>query len=255
MHPEGGVAVESHTEPARGRSSRERLIEQHMPLARRLAARYRHSGEALDDLVQVACLGLIKAIDRYDPDAGPFARFAVPTITGELKRHFRDKGWAMRVPRDLQERAMSIGDAVDHLSTDLGRSPTPRDVATLHPPVAGGRARGHGRRQRVHADEPRLAPARQRGRRRPRPGAPPRRRRPRLRHGRAAPHRGARRARAAAPRARDPAAAVHRGHDPDRDRRPGRHLADARIAAAAPLAGQTDPRHRGSHAPSLLDAE
>ncbi len=102
-----------------------------MPLARRLAARYRHSGEALDDLIQVACLGLIKAIDRYDPAAGPFARFAVPTITGELKRHFRDKGWAMRVPRDLQERAMSIGDAVDHLSTDLGRSPTARDVAAF----------------------------------------------------------------------------------------------------------------------------
>ena len=104
-----------------------------MPLARRLAARYRHSGEALDDLVQVACLGLIKAIDRYDPDAGPFARFAVPTITGELKRHFRDKGWAMRVPRDLQERAMSIGDAVDHLSTDLGahrrRATWPRSPA------------------------------------------------------------------------------------------------------------------------------
>jgi RNA polymerase sigma-B factor len=109
--------------------ARERLIEHHMPLARRLAARYRHSGEALDDLIQVACLGLIKAIDRYDPAAGPFPRFAVPTITGELKRHFRDKGWAMRVPRDLQERAMSVGDAIDHLATELGRSPTARDVA------------------------------------------------------------------------------------------------------------------------------
>ncbi len=100
-----------------------------MALARRLASRYRHSGESLDDLVQVACLGLIKAVDRYDPSAGPFARFAVPTITGELKRHFRDKGWSMRVPRDLQERAMSVGDVVDHLATELGRSPRPRDVA------------------------------------------------------------------------------------------------------------------------------
>ncbi len=100
-----------------------------MPLARRLASRYRHSGESLDDLIQVACLGLIKAVDRYDPSAGPFTRFAVPTITGELKRHFRDKGWSMRVPRDLQERAMSVGDAVDHLATELGRSPKPRDVA------------------------------------------------------------------------------------------------------------------------------
>jgi RNA polymerase sigma-B factor len=139
MHSEGGVAVHfpsveadllqrlDRDEPR----ARERLIEHHMPLARRLASRYRHSGESLDDLIQVACLGLIKAIDRYDPAAGPFPRFAVPTITGELKRHFRDKGWAMRVPRDLQERAMSIGDAVDHLATDLGRSPTPRDVAAF----------------------------------------------------------------------------------------------------------------------------
>ncbi len=129
MHLEGAVAVGSHAGPVRQRTRRERLIEHHMPLARRLAARYRNSGESLDDLVQVACLGLIKAIDRYDPDAGPFPRFAVPTITGELKRHFRDKGWSMRVPRDLQERAMSVGDAVDHLATELGRSPTPRDVA------------------------------------------------------------------------------------------------------------------------------
>jgi RNA polymerase sigma-B factor len=117
----------AHKEPG----ARERLIEHHMPLAERLAARYRHSGESLDDLEQVAFLGLIRAIDRYDPEAGPFARFAVPTITGELKRHFRDKGWSMRVPRDLQERALNVGDALDHLATELGRSPTPRDVATF----------------------------------------------------------------------------------------------------------------------------
>jgi RNA polymerase sigma-B factor len=109
--------------------ARERLIEHYMPLARRLASRYRHSGESLDDLSQVACLGLIKAIDRFDPGAGPFPRFAVPTITGEIKRHFRDKGWSMRVPRELQERTIDVGDAVDHLATELGRSPTPRDVA------------------------------------------------------------------------------------------------------------------------------
>jgi RNA polymerase sigma-B factor len=109
--------------------ARERLIEHFMPLARRLASRYRHSGESLDDLGQVACLGLIKAIDRFDPAAGPFPRFAVPTITGEIKRHFRDKGWSMRVPRELQERTIDVGDAVDHLATELGRSPTAKDVA------------------------------------------------------------------------------------------------------------------------------
>jgi RNA polymerase sigma-B factor len=121
------VLVDAYARHAPG--ARERLIEHYMPLARRLAARYRHSGESLDDLGQVACLGLIKAIDRFDPGAGPFPRFAVPTITGEIKRHFRDKGWSMRVPRELQERTIDVGDAVDHLATELGRSPTPRDVA------------------------------------------------------------------------------------------------------------------------------
>jgi len=128
------AATQNHSssEPrleSRGRTQRDKLIEDHMPLARRLASRYRHSGESFEDLVQVACLGLIKAVDRYDASAGPFTRFAVPTITGELKRHFRDKGWSMRVPRDLQERTMSVGNAVDHLATELGRSPKPRDVA------------------------------------------------------------------------------------------------------------------------------
>ena len=116
-------------EPASPAEQRSKLIERNLPLAQRLAGRYRNSGESMDDLNQVACLGLIKAVDRYDSSRGPFPRFAVPTITGELKRHFRDKGWAMRVPRDLQERAMNVSDAVDHLATELGRSPTPRDVA------------------------------------------------------------------------------------------------------------------------------
>ena len=81
-------------------SAREELVLRFMPLARQLSSRYRHAGEPLEDLVQVACLGLLKAIDRYDPDRGSgFARYAVPTMLGELKRHFRDKGWALRVPR------------------------------------------------------------------------------------------------------------------------------------------------------------
>jgi len=109
--------------------ARAALIEHYLPLARRLAARYRNSGESADDLEQVASVGLIKAIDRFEPGVGAFPRYAVPTIVGELKRHFRDKGWGIRVPRYLQERVMEVNDAVERLSTELGRSPTPRDVA------------------------------------------------------------------------------------------------------------------------------
>ena len=112
-------------------AAREELVEHYLPLARRLAARYRNSGEAQDDLEQVASLGLVKALDRFEPGVGPFARYAVPTIVGELKRHFRDKGWGVRVPRYLQERVMEVNDAVERLATELGRSPTPRDVAEM----------------------------------------------------------------------------------------------------------------------------
>ena len=110
--------------------AREEVVNRFLPLARRLAGRYRQTGEAQDDLEQVASLGLIKAIDRYDPALGPFVRFAVPTITGELKRHFRDKGWSMRVPRSLQENFLQVNEAFAELSGRLGRSPTARDIAT-----------------------------------------------------------------------------------------------------------------------------
>jgi RNA polymerase sigma-B factor len=83
----------------------------------------------MDDLRQVATLGLINSIDRYDPDAGPFVRYAVPNILGELKRHFRDKTWGMHVPRSLQERTLKVNRATEELFARLGRSPTPRDVA------------------------------------------------------------------------------------------------------------------------------
>jgi RNA polymerase sigma-B factor len=111
-------------------AARDALVEELTPMARRLAARYRHTAEPLEDLEQVACIGLLKAIERADPDRGPIVRFAVPTIMGELKRHFRDHGWTMRVPRSLQERFLLVGDTVDRLATTLGRSPAPRDVAT-----------------------------------------------------------------------------------------------------------------------------
>ena len=109
--------------------AREEVIHRFLPLTKRLAGRYRHTGESQDDLEQVACLGLIKAIDRYDPALGPFVRYAVPNIMGELKRHFRDKGWSMHVPRSVQERFLQVNDAVDQLSGRLGRSPTPKDIA------------------------------------------------------------------------------------------------------------------------------
>src|SRR3954470_24667674 len=110
--------------------AREELAERFIPLARDLALRYSYTDEPLDDLVQVASLGLLKAIDRYEPGRGTkFTSYAVPTILGELKRHFRDKGWALHVPRDLQERALRVTRATEKLSGGLGRSPTPAEVA------------------------------------------------------------------------------------------------------------------------------
>jgi RNA polymerase sigma-B factor len=111
-------------------AAREELTLRFIPLARQLAARYRNAGESLEDLVQVACLGLLKAIDRYDPDRGEgFSRYAVPTMLGELKRHFRDKGWSVHVPRATQELVLRVSEALGALPARLGRSPRPRDVA------------------------------------------------------------------------------------------------------------------------------
>ena len=111
-------------------TAREELVSRFLPLARQLASRYRHAGEPYDDLLQVACLGLVKAVDRFEPSRGKsFSKYAVPTILGELKRHFRDKGWAVHVPRSTQELALKVGDALGTLPARLGRSPTPRDVA------------------------------------------------------------------------------------------------------------------------------
>jgi RNA polymerase sigma-B factor len=112
--------------------ARDELVERLLPLARSLARRYASTDESLDDLVQVASLGLVKAIDRFDPTRGTrFTSYATPTILGELKRHFRDKGWALRVARDLQERATAVNRQADALSKTLGRSPRPREVANV----------------------------------------------------------------------------------------------------------------------------
>jgi RNA polymerase sigma-B factor len=106
------------------------LVERLMPLARSLALRFSHSGESIDDLVQVASLGLVKAIDRFDPDRGfAFTSFATPTILGELRRHLRDTAWALRVPRELQERALVVARTANELTGTLGRPPTAAELA------------------------------------------------------------------------------------------------------------------------------
>jgi RNA polymerase sigma-B factor len=110
--------------------AREELVRRFMPLARQLARRYQRGNEPLDDLVQVASIGLVKALDRFDASRGTaFSSYAVPTILGELKRYFRDSGWAVHVPRGIQERVLEVNRAVQDLSHELGRSPTAAEVA------------------------------------------------------------------------------------------------------------------------------
>jgi RNA polymerase sigma-B factor len=114
------------------RRARDAAVERYVPLARSLARRYRRGSEPLEDLEQVACLALIKAVDAFDPShQTAFSSYAVPCITGALKRHFRDHGWAVRVPRELQELALRVNRVVDELSAQTGRSPTPAEVAEV----------------------------------------------------------------------------------------------------------------------------
>ncbi|MFI6346620.1 RNA polymerase sigma factor SigF [Streptomyces sp. NPDC050560] len=109
---------------------RNRLVRMHLPLVEHLARRFRNRGEPLDDLTQVATIGLIKSVDRFDPERGvEFSTYATPTVVGEIKRHFRDKGWAVRVPRRLQELRLSLTTATAELSQLHGRSPTVHELA------------------------------------------------------------------------------------------------------------------------------
>ena len=110
--------------------ARDELIERYMSLVRSLARRYSHRGEQLDDLVQIGAIGLIKAIDRFNLDRGvELTTYATPNIIGEIKRHFRDKGWAVRVPRGLQELNVQISKLVEQLTVQLSRSPTIPELA------------------------------------------------------------------------------------------------------------------------------
>jgi RNA polymerase sigma-B factor len=112
------------------RELRNELVQQHMRLAEALAARFSDRGEPLDDLRQVALVGLLKAVERFDPARGvQFTSFATPTVLGELKRHFRDRGWAVRVPRRVQELHLRLRGLVSTLSQELGRPPTTSEIA------------------------------------------------------------------------------------------------------------------------------
>jgi RNA polymerase sigma-B factor len=132
--PEQGLASErllwsryvEHRDPA----IREELVRRYLPFAKNLALRYRGASESFDDLLQVASLGLVNAIDRFDPERGaPFTAFASPTILGELKRHFRDRVWTVRVPRGLHDRMAEVEKAISELTVQLQRSPSVGEIA------------------------------------------------------------------------------------------------------------------------------
>lgn len=128
------VLVDPTTSDARRDEVREQLVTGHLPLAEHIARRFRNKGQPQDDLTQVGLIGLINAVDRFDPDRGSdFLAFAVPTITGEIRRYFRDSTWAVRVPRQLKELHTSVAAASTKLGQQLGRAPRPSELAAeLH---------------------------------------------------------------------------------------------------------------------------
>jgi len=124
------VLLDKDTSDAARSTARDDLVRLHLSLVEHCARRFRNRGEPYEDLVQVGTIGLIKSVDRFDVDRGvEFSTYATPTIIGEIKRHFRDRGWAIRVPRRLQELRMQISGATGELTQSLGRSPTPSELA------------------------------------------------------------------------------------------------------------------------------
>lgn len=122
------LATMTSADPRYG-ALRRTIIEAHLPLVHHLAQRFRGRGEPYDDLVQVGTIGLLHSVDRYDPSRGSFAAFAVPTIVGEIRRHFRDRGWAMRIPRRVQDLGRRVSEARETLTHNLDRSPTVQEIA------------------------------------------------------------------------------------------------------------------------------
>src|SRR5688500_14295917 len=150
------VLEEKHREFSVSRDPRLRdeLVEAHLGLARQVARRFANRGEALDDLTQVATMALLKALDRYDPDRGvKFSTYATSSMTGELKRHFRDHAWAIRVPRSIQELHLATNEAVETLRQRLGRSPNIPEIAEYlgHPEDEVLLAIEAGRAYRIHS--------------------------------------------------------------------------------------------------------
>ena len=223
-------------------AAREQLIEQYMSLVRSLARRYSYRGEQLEDLVQIGAIGLIKAIDRFDLDRGvELTTYATPNIIGEIKRHFRDKGWAVRVPRGLQELNVQLSRLVEQLTVQLGRSPTIPELAkaagTEEEEVLEALESG-----RAYSSLSLSSGGGAGGRRGARPARVDRDRGARVRG-----VGGPRRARAGLPRARraraeDPPPALLRGADAVADRAAGGHLADARVAADPPRRSRRSAR-------------
>jgi RNA polymerase sigma-B factor len=128
--PDHDVAALTHYAQTHDPELRERLVRRYLPLARYAANQYARGPEPFDDLLQVACLGLLKAIDRFDPERqSAFSSYALPTMSGELRRHFRDRGWAVRPPRDLLEQALQVERAAGGLQRALGRAPTVSEIA------------------------------------------------------------------------------------------------------------------------------
>jgi RNA polymerase sigma-B factor len=124
------VLLDASSTEAERSGARDDLVRLHLPLVEHCARRFRNRGEPFEDLVQVGTIGLIKSVDRFDVERGvEFSTYATPTIIGEIKRHFRDKGWAIRVPRRLQELRMQITTASGELTQSLGRAPTPSELA------------------------------------------------------------------------------------------------------------------------------
>ncbi len=226
--------------------ARDQIVEQFMPLVRKIASRYAGRGEPMEDLVQVGSIGLVLAIERFDVERGvKFTTYAVPTIVGEIQRHFRDRAWAVHVPRRMKELSLKLARTIEAATADLGRAPTIAELAvdtgleeeevvealeTYHAYSTRSLSQPLGLGDSDEGTVEDLFGAPEAGYEE-------------VEHG-VLLESGSRRARRA--RARDRRAPILRGSDPVGDCSPRRHLADARLAAAAPLAGRhaRPPRHR-----------